>query len=221
MSMVGVSFMQPGPWSVLCAGCRVLNLPERETPPKHRGEVLLHASLACPHDDFDDANRRMLRAGVLPSGVLLPWRADLPRGGFVARATLVDVVRVDHHGHTWSCGHRPGPVVCAWCGVYMPVGECPKASPWAARHENAVGGASVVLADVTPLPAFVPAPAPSTHGLAFHVDGDVFARALALAEQATTDADLAKVAEVWRTAKRPTRGPRSRRAAVGGVEPRA
>lgn len=177
MSMVGLSLEQPGPWSVLRAGCRVLNLPEGVAPPKHRGEVLLHAALVCPHDDFDEANRRMLRMRALPSGVLLPWRADLPRGGFVARARIVGVVSGDA-GDPWSL---PGVI-------------------------------GLVLADVSPLPAFVPAPAPTTQGLAFQVDDELFARALALATTATTDAELAAVADVWRTTRR---GPRSRRAPVG------
>ena len=186
MSLVGLSIPQPGPWAILRAGCRVVNLPLGAAPPKHRGEVLLHASASANLDAFDEANRRMLRAGVLPSGVSLPWSADLPRGGFVARATMVEVLHVD---------------------------RCVR-NPWLDPEEHTL---AILLADVHVLPAFVPAPAPTTPGLPFMVDGDTFARALAMAEQATTAAEEAAVAEVWRTARRVGRGPRSKRLDGNGI----
>jgi hypothetical protein len=182
MSMIGVSLAQPGPWSILRAGCRLIDLPACIAPPKHRGEVLLHAAQTCNHDAFDEANRVMLRSGVLPAGMCLPWRADLPRGGFVARATI-GAVATDH-------------VV----GVGV-------------RY-------ALILADVTPLPVFVPGPAPTTTAMLFQLDGDVFERALAAAVAATTDAELAAVASVWREAPRVRRCARAVSIETMGTEAR-
>jgi hypothetical protein len=63
----------------------------------------------------------------------------------------------------------------------------------------------IVLADVTPPPAFVPAPAPTTHYLPLRVDGGLFARALKLADAATTEPEQRAVADVWEQPRRTKR----------------
>ena len=215
LTMVGVSLAQPGPWAILRGGSRVINLPAGIAPPTYRGEVLLHAAQTCNHDAFDEANRKMLRAGALPAGVLLPWSADLPRGGFVARARIVDVVMTGVSG-----GHRvnePGGL-CMLCGgaQVLPPSVCRVTDPWATP-----GGTAILLADVAPLPVFVPGPAPTTTGLAFQLDGPLFDRALAAAVAATTDAELAAVASVWREAPRSKRRARVASVEATGMEARA
>jgi hypothetical protein len=103
--VVGLSLSQPGAWSMLRAGCRVISLPTGSTPPRYRGEVLIHAAAVCSHDDFDDAVRRMVAHRLLPAGVRAPWRADVPVGGFVARARLLDVQWVEQASN-FSDGQR-------------------------------------------------------------------------------------------------------------------
>jgi hypothetical protein len=186
--MVGLSLPQPKPWAILRGGSRVINLPAGMTLPRHRGEVLIHAAASVSHDAFDEANREMLSRGALPSGVLLPWRADLPRGGFVGKARIVDIVRVDiETGHAFTDADR--------CFCKLGDVACAAINPWLTP-----GTRALVLADVEPLAAFVPARAPTVAALPFHVDGEVFDRALAMAMLATTDEELDAVAAVWREA---------------------
>jgi hypothetical protein len=74
------------PWchAVLYLGKRVEN---RSWVPKHRGPILLHASLTMSTPYYEDSCERMRRIGVEP-----PRREDLAFGGIVGRCDFVDVI---------------------------------------------------------------------------------------------------------------------------------
>jgi len=209
--MVGLSWVQPEPWAILAAGRRIVPVPSGLPVPRYRGEVLLHANVTCDPDAFDQANRWLLERGLLPPGVHLPWSADLPRGGFVGRAMVVQMLHIDSGTGCAFASDRDAP--CAFC--HPGDVACCERNQWL-DPERATR--VLLLADVAPLPAFVPAPAPSMPGLEFRVDGDVFLKALALATAARTEVEQDAVAEVWRVAPRRRRSspcPVARGAEVG------
>jgi hypothetical protein len=113
MNVVALSMRQPWCYAVTDLGKRVEN---RKWNTSHRGRFLIHASKA--RGRLDEARYReaaiaqMLGLGVIASPDEVPPDELLPRGGFVASATLLDVIprqsdpawareRFDRHDLRW------------------------------------------------------------------------------------------------------------------------
>lgn len=137
-------------------------------------QILIHASLTCTRVEYDYAMRAIRGAGLIQPHEQ-PAREDLPGGVLVARARLVEVVRTLPDG--CRVPHPGSPLhPCLLCGqvrlrdLNIP---CPKADLWAIPDQ--VG---LVLADMEPLPALVPAK--GALGL-WQVDDDALADAVRIA----------------------------------------
>jgi hypothetical protein len=89
---LALSVRQPWPWAMFFAGKGVEN---RDWPTKVLGRVLIHASKGMTHEEYEDfldtAHVIRLRH-PFPSGVALPAFGELPRGGIVGEAEIVDCV---------------------------------------------------------------------------------------------------------------------------------
>jgi len=82
-----LSGRQPWWWAILHAGKRVEN---RRWNTHYRGSILLHAAKGCTKREWAEAVEWMRLAGVVdPASV--PRIGELPRGGVVGRARIVDV----------------------------------------------------------------------------------------------------------------------------------
>jgi hypothetical protein len=148
-----ISIRQPWAWAILSAGKRVENR-EWQHAPKYRGPVLIHAAKGCTRDEYEDAGdffRSVVRGdrSAWTGPTRVPALAGLPRGGIVARANLVDVVKNSGGGHGWTAAN-----VCRSCGVTAvslglgaAMSDCPKPDPWAIP-----GQLGIILADVVELP---------------------------------------------------------------------
>lgn len=84
-----LSGRQPWWWAILHAGKRVEN---RSRKWAYRGPILLHAAKGCTHKEYLEARRWMEGAGVLTPRVQPMTLDDMPRGGIVGRARIVDVI---------------------------------------------------------------------------------------------------------------------------------
>lgn len=127
-----LSIRQPWAWLILHAGKTVEN---RRWATSHRGPFLIHASKGMTHAEYNEA---LAYADRLVTDVDFPKFDDLPRGGIVGRARIVDVL----------VPHVPMPVR----NVVGPEGRFPLDDgrcehPW---HMPSQFG--FVLADVTPMP---------------------------------------------------------------------
>src|ERR1700749_1780555 len=94
-----LSGRQPWWWAILHAGKRienrVMHVRGRRTPPawhRYRGPILLHASKGCTAAEYIRAVDTMIAAGVVDHESAVPHFNDLPRGGIVGRARIVDVI---------------------------------------------------------------------------------------------------------------------------------
>jgi hypothetical protein len=96
--MKTLSLRQPWLWAILHAGKRIENRVmvvrgERRPPTWHRyrGPILLHAAKGCTRKEFHQACTWMERRGGVET--MHPMiLEDLPRGGIVGLARIVDVV---------------------------------------------------------------------------------------------------------------------------------
>jgi hypothetical protein len=154
--MKAISIRQPWAWAIVSAGKRVENRDWKH-PPRYRGPVLLHAAQGCTRDEYEKAWHRMASKGLIggivnPNAVYSPLLADLPRGGIVGRATLIDIRPTSSGGHRVDI--KAG--VCLLCGMDLwhtpgtDLAPCPKPDPWAIP-----GQFGLILTDVEPVP-FVP-----------------------------------------------------------------
>ena len=97
-----LSIRQPWAWAILHAGKDVEN---RDWPTKFRGPVCIHAAKGMTMREFDgfvDLARVMLRAGQWKDGAWVPDPKELPKGGIVGTAEIVDCV--DHSASPWFAG---------------------------------------------------------------------------------------------------------------------
>lgn len=124
--MKALSLRQPWCWAVLHAGKRVENRVWRTS---YRGPFLLHAAVGCtpseylaattwmasralvrvPHFRFNAMEEIIARtAGIdLDTLPLVPPLAELPRGGIVGRASIVDVLAPSTDGKPRRPWHMP------------------------------------------------------------------------------------------------------------------
>lgn len=89
--MKAISVRNPWAWAILYAGKRIENRPRTWY---YRGPVLLHASGGMTEKEyraFADFYEYEINEGP-PYPPPLPAMADLPRGGIVGRAEIVDCV---------------------------------------------------------------------------------------------------------------------------------
>lgn len=90
--MKALSIRQPWAWAILFAGKDIEN---RDWRTDYRGPVLIHTGKGCTVDEYEDGLatfRHVGRQRPFPSGLTLPRLADLPRGGIVGEAEIVDCV---------------------------------------------------------------------------------------------------------------------------------
>jgi hypothetical protein len=124
-----LSLRQPWAWAILHAGKRIEN---RNWNTHYRGPILLHAAKGCTRGEVIEAFDWMTGAGVVEHSDW-PGLNNMPRGGIVGRARLVDVIPPGNLPPAF----RPD----SWSSIDM---------RW--HMDNQFG---FVLADVEPLP-FVP-----------------------------------------------------------------
>lgn len=84
--MKALSLRQPWAWLILHGG---KNIENRLWNTKFRGEFLIHASATVRQADYDLAQTFMKHAGI---DIEMPPLKELPTGGIVGKATLVDVI---------------------------------------------------------------------------------------------------------------------------------
>ena len=103
-----LSIRQPWAWLILNAGKDIEN---RCWPTKFRGRFLIHAAKGCTKTEYEDAlwfagdfEQRTVAATHLPGSpaVRVPEIKDLPRGGIVGVAEIVDCV--DESESDWFVG---------------------------------------------------------------------------------------------------------------------
>lgn len=101
--MKAISIRQPWAWAILHAGKRIEN---RSWYCRYRGPILIHASKGMTRDEYGDfrdyyegfeCGRPELADPLHPrfgqsTRVPLPTMDDLPRGGIVGRAVIVDCI---------------------------------------------------------------------------------------------------------------------------------
>jgi hypothetical protein len=88
--MKALSIRQPWAWAIIHAGKDIENRDWRY-PPKFRGEFYIHASSGMTREEYEDF--RALEDRLPPSAIAhLPPFDELPRGGVIGQARLVDVV---------------------------------------------------------------------------------------------------------------------------------
>ena len=99
IDLPALSIRQPWAWMILHAGKDIEN---RCRPTRFRGRVLIHAAKGCTRNEYEDAlwfagdfEARTVAATHLPSSpaIRVPELKDLPRGGIIGEAELVDCVR--------------------------------------------------------------------------------------------------------------------------------
>jgi hypothetical protein len=80
---------QPWVWAVLEAGKRIEN--RRRNITHYRGPILLHAAKVCTSEELREGFDWMGAAGVVDHSVWAPL-LEMPRGGIVGRARIVEVI---------------------------------------------------------------------------------------------------------------------------------
>jgi hypothetical protein len=93
-----LSIRQPWAHAIIHLGKDIENRDWKHAP-SYRGPILIHAALGCTREEYDGARDTI---GDLRNIDYLPDLADLPRGGIVGRARIVDVVI--EHGSPWFFG---------------------------------------------------------------------------------------------------------------------
>jgi hypothetical protein len=105
-NMKALSIRQPWAWAILHCGKDIENRDWSDRNPgiRFRGEFLIHTGHhpdgKITNDDIADLMRRAIAGGMSISDI--PKGDDLPFGGIVGRARVVDVVR--EHSSPWFFG---------------------------------------------------------------------------------------------------------------------
>lgn len=93
-----LSVRQPWAWLIV-HGWK--NIENRNWPTRVRGSINIHASKGMTEDEYWAA--LIFVRGFAPQvAEMIPGPDELPRGGIVGRATLLDCV--DHHSSEWFVG---------------------------------------------------------------------------------------------------------------------
>lgn len=137
--MKALSVRQPWVHAILHLGKRIEN---RKWYCHYRGPLLLHVGGSVGLGEYEDAVDGMLAMGVIRSPSEVPPRDALPRGGLIARARVVACLRP-----TEGTAARTGSNVYTQTRARPNVNGGSWHVPWCF---------GIVLADVAPLPAFVP-----------------------------------------------------------------
>lgn len=90
--MKALSIRQPWSWAILFAGKDIEN---RSWWTRFRGRVLIHASKGMTKGEFEDfiqTAHAISTTDSFPAGLTIPAFDDLPRGGIVGEAEIVDCV---------------------------------------------------------------------------------------------------------------------------------
>jgi len=101
---LALSVRQPLAWAILHAGMDVIN---RDWPTSHRGRVLIHAAPIMKQEDLISflqacADPGHWLCGAIDAAGGLPRKDDLPKGGIVGEAEIVDCVA--SHPSPWFSG---------------------------------------------------------------------------------------------------------------------
>lgn len=95
---MALSIRQPWAW-LIASGCK--NVENRTWRTRNRGSFLVHASSSMTSAEYDACV--LFVASFAPSlASIIPPLSDLPLGGIVGRATLLDCVT--SHPSEWFCG---------------------------------------------------------------------------------------------------------------------
>lgn len=105
--MKALSIRQPWAWAILHAGKDIENRDWQRSNPglRFRGDFLIHASGGMTKDEYEDFLDTAHHISVhhpFRVGLALPAFNELPRGGIVGQARVVDVVR--EHDSPWFFG---------------------------------------------------------------------------------------------------------------------
>lgn len=93
---VVLSIRQPWVWLILAG---VKPVENRVWATKFRGPILLHAAKGMTRAEYDEAQEM---AWGIQGDLTFPWPDELPRGGIVGMATIVDCV--PEHRSPWFGG---------------------------------------------------------------------------------------------------------------------
>jgi hypothetical protein len=91
--MKALSIRQPWAWAIIYAGKDIEN---RTWATTYRGPVLIHASKGMTRREYEDCLAGLHHIGLthpFPTGLTLPTFEELPRGGIIGKARIVDCVR--------------------------------------------------------------------------------------------------------------------------------
>lgn len=87
-----LSIRQPWAWAIINAGKDIEN---RSWPTKFRGPVCIHAAQGMTRDEFNGFVRTIHGVSIVrpfPTGATVPSPSELPRGGIIGVAEIVDCV---------------------------------------------------------------------------------------------------------------------------------
>ena len=99
---LALSIRQPWAWAIINAGKDIEN---RDWHTNKRGPICIHAATGMTKREFDgfvDLSRALNRSGSWPDGAWVPFPADLPKGGIVGTAEIVDCV--ERSASPWFAG---------------------------------------------------------------------------------------------------------------------
>jgi hypothetical protein len=118
--MKALSIRQPWAWAILHAGKDIENRDWKDYSRdiKFRGPFLIHASGGMTRGEYQEFVYLCDQQIKLPDGVVGPAFDMLPRGGFVGRARVVDVVR--ESASPWFFGPRGLVLIDAQPGPFTP-----------------------------------------------------------------------------------------------------
>jgi hypothetical protein len=105
--MKALSIRQPWAWAIVHAGKDIENRDWQPQNPgrRFRGPFLIHASSGMTRDEYEDCLDTCHAISLrrpFPTGLTLPDFKDLPRGGIIGKAEIIDVV--DHDNSPWFFG---------------------------------------------------------------------------------------------------------------------
>jgi len=93
-----LSIRQPWAWLIV-KGFK--NIENRDWPTNVRGPIYIHASQGCTRDEWESCYWTVAEISQ-PLALVLPKLVDLPRGGIVGQANLLDCVT--SHRSEWFFG---------------------------------------------------------------------------------------------------------------------
>lgn len=89
---LALSIRQPWAWAIINAGKDIEN---RDWSTKRRGPICIHAAKGMTGDEFNGFVRTIHGVSLVrpfPPGAAVPLASELPRGGIVGTAEIVDCV---------------------------------------------------------------------------------------------------------------------------------